>query len=151
MTFYLCVRISGDYRGNPHNRWLVASRLGHVQPTACFCVTQTAPTPYIATFTLGDSKVDEPQEGYMAEKPAIFTIKCFYSFTDFFTLLSGAWVGRSQSQCLAEKSGRMTCPQPWLPPVDPLHGTCASSLTAHGTTAVSLPQFFAKGATACRT
>lgn len=104
----LCYNIQRLYRENPHNWWLVASRLGHVQPTACFCRTQTTPTPFIATFTLGDSKVDEPQEGYVAEKLAIFTVKCFYSFTDFFTLLSGAWVGRSQSQCLAEKSGRVT-------------------------------------------
>lgn len=105
----LCVRISGDsIGGNPHNWWLVASRLGHTQPTSCFCVTQTMPALSIATFMLGDSKVDEPQEGYVAEKPAMFTVKYSYSFTDFFTLLPGAWVGRNQSQCLTEKSGRMT-------------------------------------------
>lgn len=40
------------------------------------------------------------------------------------------------------------CLQPRLPPVDPLHGTCAPSMMAHGTTAVSFPQFFTKGATA---
>lgn len=89
------------------------------------------------------SKVDEVtrKKAHVAEKPGILTIKCF-------TLMSGAWVGKSQSQCLAEKSARMAACSLAFPQYSHFMHLCFLQM-AHGTSAVLFPQFFTKEATAC--